>query len=438
MGGRQSRELAALRADNARLQAEVASLRASQHASPTAAGAAAEAPAAADEPPPRAPPQPPPAAAAGSPCRAAPQRAAACFESLPLSVTVHILSLLPPADVFAAARTCRVARAASRAAGAFVHVDLSALDAPLWDARWHSAFARGGGTAALAMPSSASAFVAFLAGCDAAAGIRTLVLSRQHNSDATCAGVCALLARCAALQRLLDVRAWPAEEAERILAAAAATPLAHTHVNRVPPALRLLPRLSSLRVSHSDHGATLRLDVPALEALLAQSRTLERLELDVALFTVTPLAVRSPTLRSLALGGKNLHVRALACPQLACFDMSSAAVGMGTKHANKDSVVCAAALAIMRGCPRIDWRAGAAAAAAAEAAQSAEEAHSRALTARAWGKMLRRRRSRDLAGLQEDTVALETDAHAVRFAHGLLSRPIVDGRMRWRGDGSEP
>jgi hypothetical protein len=108
--------------------------------------------------------------------------------------------------------------------------------------------------------------------------------------------------------------------------------------------------------------------------------------------------------------------------------MSSSFVGVGTKHGNKDSVVCAAALAIMRGCPRIDWRA--AAAADDEAAPSAEEAHLRTLTARAWGKMLRRRRSRELTGLQEDTVALETDADAVRFAHGLLSRPIVDGRMR--------
>jgi hypothetical protein len=293
MGGAHSREVSALRADNARLQAEVASLRASQHAPALAgaeaagapAGEAPASPAAAVELPPHASVQPPPpalaVAAPAPPRRAAPQRSAA-FEALPLPVAVHIFSYLPPADVFAAARTCRVARAASRAAGAWINVDLSALDGALWDARWRAAYARAGGQPALVTASSASSFCEFLAGCDAAAGIRTLVLSRQHGSNATCAGVCALLARCAALTRLLDVRAWGAEEADRVLAAAAATPCVFTHVNCAPASLRLLPRLASLRVSHSDHGASHRLDVLALEVLLSQSRTLERVELDVS------------------------------------------------------------------------------------------------------------------------------------------------------------
>jgi hypothetical protein len=331
-------------------------------------------------------------------------------------VAARILGLLAsPCDVFAAARTCRLAHAASRAAGAFVRVDISALDAALAASRW-AATLRGEPVRS----SSAAQFISFLAGCDAAKGIRTLVLSRSYDSDADADGVCALVSRCEALERLLGLLAWSSAISERVLAAAAATPLRHTHVSGATRALLALPGLTSLYVSHHcqlDDGQPF--DVAALEAVVAQGR-LAQLELNIILYGVTPLVVRSATLRELAIGGKNLFVRVVECPRLTSFNMSDSWSGLYMQHANEDSVVCTAALAVIAGCPLVDWRAAPRAALPA----SLEVQHTRAKLDAQWPEMLRRRG--DVALLR----ALEGDADAVRFAHALTFLPVVDGRLR--------
>jgi hypothetical protein len=392
MGVWQSREVAALRAENARLTAALEALPAAI----SAASAAAQ--------------------------RARRRAEDACFEKLPLAVVVRILGFLPnPDDVFAAARTCRVAHEASRTAGAFPHVDVSALDEAQCDARWERLLGRRSGRH---RASSADAFAGFLAGCDAGAGIRTLVLSRDFNSDLSVASVCALVARCAALERLLGLRDWPPADAERILTAAAATPLRHVNCRRCTPALRALPGLTSLCLAyaHCAEDAHDALDLDELQALLATGQ-LQRLELAVVVESVEPLELRSDTLQELSISGKGLHAAVLDCPALVSFDMSSSYVGPSTAYGNRDCVVCTAALALITGCPLVDWRAPLPAPPLSAGVCTLQE---RARATRRWGKMLGRNRGLGYAR----TAALQNDEDAVRFAHALTYRPVVDGRLR--------
>jgi hypothetical protein len=266
--------------------------------------------------------------------------------------------------VFAAARTCTQARQASRSRGAFVHVDLAALDRALEATR-----AAAGGPPR----SSALAFLAYLIATDAGTGLRSLELARHTHCDASAAHVAALFVRARELCVLAipsptGALAWPPGHAAAILRAAAANALPLRHVSAplvaVPlDALPRLPLLTSLALCHDAtepaHARVAPELLLAAQEVLPQLSRLRQLLLQGCVMLGEErrphaIAVRSPTLRSLVLNGAGLVFAAVDCPRLTHVDLS---VGLPVPGFCSNTDYAAAALALIRGCPLLPWRA---------------------------------------------------------------------------------
>jgi hypothetical protein len=313
---------------------------------------------------------------------------------MPEQVLVRIMALLSdPADVFAVARTCKPARAAACARGAFPHVRASALDDALAERRRAAALRGGGGALSSRAGASAPRFLAFLASHDAALGVRSLALAPRAPRGAAAAdagaaalaGACALVARCAALEALHLPREWGAADANRVVAAASSTPVSHVSASHVLPALLSLPKLTSLALDTSAAAAAATsadaFDAGGLEVLVETGR-LATLSLRVTpaaaaaasrVVKPRPLRLRSATLTALTLCGGALALAELACPRLVALSLEAPKPHAIVAHGDAAAAAAAppplvddaadadsaasAALAVILGCPLVDWRA---------------------------------------------------------------------------------
>jgi hypothetical protein len=304
-----------------------------------------------------------------APARSAPPRSRAAFQELPVEVLALVFGFLESADVFAAARTCRSAREASRTRGAFLRVDLGALDDQLAATRGLLVPQDGPPSLPPGRSASAASFLAFLASCDAAAGVRTLILRRGVACNASAEGVAALVSRCTALDTLvIDCPrgvGWPPEAVDAILRAAAATtiPVRHVDAPLVGSPLDALVQLAHLET------LTLRRESGDLTRLPPPSHFEVQPALDVVqrLLKLHTLVVRAPCSDTRSETDK----LALCSLKLQTLDVEDAA-GFPLTHVdcprltnvrycvnsrrNDASTLEGLAVALMRGCPLIQWR----------------------------------------------------------------------------------
>lgn len=303
------------------------------------------------------------AALRAAPARIAPPRSRAAFQELPVEVLALVFGFLESAqDVFSAARTCRVAREASRTRGAFLRVDLGALDDQLAAMRGVEVPQDGPPSLPPGRSASAAAFLALLASCDAHAGIRTLILRRGIGCNASAEGAAALVARCTALDTLIidcpHGAGWPPEAVDAILRAASASTIhvRHVDVPLVGSPLDALVQLShletlTLRSSPGLVDASNDKVQPALDVVqhLLKLRTLVICapRLDARDARSLRLALRSVTLQTLNVeDAPGLRLMQVDCPRLTNVRYST----------NNGSMFFSLVTALMRGCPLIQWR----------------------------------------------------------------------------------
>ena len=361
----------------------------------------------------------------------APPRGPPSLQETPVEVVAQILGCLDDVrDLFAVARSCRLGREASRTRGAFRHV--------FWDrADWNHEAARHGlfwpvrdGVAAGVRANSRDSrpLLAYLASCDAMAGIRSLALSRRLCRDATTSGVAAFVARCSALEALQISRRtkdrWSTQDVETILYAASATSVRRVLVPVMGVALDALtqfPCLESLALSHEaceGFGAgykTLMDDVSPVEDLISELQLLRELSVSAYCERELPFAMRSATLERFGFNGRGLRFTVMECPRLTSVNVCAS----GCWYLSD----CASfALALIRGCPLLQWRTPP----IHELPELTDEAV-RQEAKEAWATALA------LAQAQEDDLLLRQlvdDEDAVSFVIAVTWRPIVNGRLQ--------
>jgi hypothetical protein len=252
--------------------------------------------------------------------------------SLPVEVWVAVCARLSdPRDVFALARTCRAARFASQAHGAWAEVDLGFLDSVL-DKRYealHGPPTLVDLTATVARdvllrPLNSALGLArfFIKFPQAASSITRLVLPVKQPPlpDDVLA---ALFSSCTSLRRLHTAPRTPHAVTLKLLgyAAQGGCPLEHVHVRTmtqetVEVLLRFNSTLRSLYVSNANTDEAFSGDViSALEQLVHRLR-LTRLELDINSWPAIRLRLTSDTLEEILVSGKGIRLRDVRCPAL--------------------------------------------------------------------------------------------------------------------------
>ena len=367
-----------------------------------------------------------------APHRAPPPRGPPSLQETPVEVLAQILGFLDsPRDVFAVARSCRLGREASRTRGAFRHVDLRYTDVYPGDSHEEFVNPETGELEAADMgdePPRASAsgqFLAFLASCDAAAGIRSVVLCRLCGSVAA-AGVSALLRLCTALESLEirgqsmdEEQAWTPEEVAIMLRAASAAPVRRLSVPFLGK-LEALPEFScleSLELRHETHelfygGVTGTLEeVQRVQAVLPRLIALRELSINACFGSMLPFAVRSATLERFKFFGRQLCITAMDCPRLTSVDVC--------EMASTPALYARMALNLIRGCPLLHWRNP-----PIEELPQLTDEDCRRNAMQAWLAC---------AQAQENDPLLRqlvNDEDAVSFLIGIILRPIVNGRLQ--------
>jgi hypothetical protein len=363
---------------------------------------------------------------AAPPC-APPPRGPPSLQETPVEVLAQILGFLDhPADVFAMARSCRLGREASRTRGAFRHVFLHRLD-------WNHEETRNGlfwparDEAVAVVHNPPGPLLFFLASCDAPAGIRSLALSRYLYCDPTSSGLLELVGRCSALESLQlscpmdeDYRGWSPENVDAILRAASATSVRRVLVpimGTTLDALAELPCLELLALSHEAcevyaSGHCTAEDLQPVQDLLPRLHTLRELVVDALFDVMLPFAVRSATLERLEFSGSGLLFTVMDCPRLTSVDICQ-------RECYTTSDYAMIALALIRGCPLLQWRAP-----PINKMPELTNENCRRDAKQGWLACAQ--------ALENDPLLrqLADDEDAVGFLVGIIWRPIVNGRLQ--------